>query len=347
MGPSAKRPLEHLGISEAEERVYRWLVKHRGATTSEAAHALSFSPKKSQRLLADLEAKGLATHTPERSRKYIPASPDMALSALILQRQRDLQDASLVMQEIQEEANSGQGDSREHIVELITNHDSEKQILSQINNTARDEVITLTRSPLRVDRLDTPIEMYHHEQRAAQGRGVTYRNIVDVELLEVAGAVERLREDIKSGENIRVASNLPLKLVAADRRIAFVPLNLGETRGPSLLVRPSALLDALYVTFDLLWKAASPISFAGANKLDFDSSVTQLNKQAADLVSLMASGLNDKKISSELGVTTRTLRRRLTGLMQELDARTRFQLGWLAALRLSAKDDTDSSHAGR
>src|SRR5699024_569741 len=80
------RPLAHLGIGEVEERIYRWLLTHRGAKASETARALALAPGKAQRLLDALEGKGLATHTPERPRRYIPSSPDVALEALIAQR---------------------------------------------------------------------------------------------------------------------------------------------------------------------------------------------------------------------------------------------------------------------
>src|SRR5699024_2972083 len=77
------RPLENLGITEFEERIYRWLLTRRGATAAEVARALGLTPAKAQRLLDALETKGLATHTPERPRRYIPSSPDVALEALI------------------------------------------------------------------------------------------------------------------------------------------------------------------------------------------------------------------------------------------------------------------------
>ncbi len=337
MRRAGTRPLESLGISASEEQLYRWLVKHRGATASEAARALSFSPAKTQRLLISIQDKGLATHTPERSRRYIAAAPDMALGTLILQHQRDLHDAGRVMQEIQEEASASRSDGDEHVVEMITSVESERRILRQINATAENEIITLTRPPLRVDRLEGPLADYHREQRQAQNRGVVYRNIVDVDFLAMPKAVELLRSDIKSGENIRVASNLPLKMVAADRRVAFVPLNVSIPRGPSLLVRASALLDALYTTFELLWKAASPVSLLEADKLGAGNAGGWRDERVTGLISLMASGLNDKKIAYDLGVTSRTLRRHVADLMQTLNARTRFQLGWLAALRLVAE----------
>src|SRR5690625_7828956 len=69
------RPLDILGISEPEERVYRWLLMNPPSVAAEAGRALGLSVGRTQRLLDRIEAKGLATHSPEWPRRYIPISP--------------------------------------------------------------------------------------------------------------------------------------------------------------------------------------------------------------------------------------------------------------------------------
>src|SRR5690625_1809521 len=101
-----ERPLENLGISEAEERVYRWLLEHPGASTSFAARELAYTESKAQRLLDAIEVQGLATHCPERPRRYLPASPDVALGAIFLQRQKALLSTQRSIQELQERSNA-------------------------------------------------------------------------------------------------------------------------------------------------------------------------------------------------------------------------------------------------
>jgi sugar-specific transcriptional regulator TrmB len=88
-GAPAPRPLEVLGIDEMEERAYTVLLSHRLATTEDIATLLSLSPRKAQRLLDSIESKGLASHSPERPRRYIAASPELAIEALASQRQAD------------------------------------------------------------------------------------------------------------------------------------------------------------------------------------------------------------------------------------------------------------------
>jgi DNA-binding NarL/FixJ family response regulator len=49
---------------------------------------------------------------------------------------------------------------------------------------------------------------------------------------------------------------------------------------------------------------------------------------------MLAAGLKDDAVARQLGVSKRTLDRRVQELMRNLGAWTRFQAGWLAALRL-------------
>jgi DNA-binding NarL/FixJ family response regulator len=62
-----------------------------------------------------------------------------------------------------------------------------------------------------------------------------------------------------------------------------------------------------------------------------DQPGTRLPPEADQLLPLLAAGLNDKAIAHELGISASTLTRRITDLMDRLDAQTRFQLGWMAA----------------
>jgi sugar-specific transcriptional regulator TrmB len=81
------RPLAALGISELEERVYLALLDRPDASLPELSHGAALAPRKLQRVLDGLATKGLLTSTDSRPRRYIPASPDIAMEALVLRQQ--------------------------------------------------------------------------------------------------------------------------------------------------------------------------------------------------------------------------------------------------------------------
>jgi len=330
---SAARPLETLGISVDEERVYRVLLSRRLASASDLSSALGVPARATQRLLDALAAKGLATHSPERPRRYMPVPPEFAVEAIVSQRQAELERARAAIPDLKKHAARVRGDAdRGEVVELITSRDAERRIFEHAQHAARDEVVTLVRPPLRVTRLDTPFEQDQKLQRTARARGVRYRSIVDADWLALPGAPARVRSESESGEEIRVFPQLPFKVAIFDRRIAFIPLNPHEPDSATLLVRSSALLDALYALFESLWERSTPLAFSPAGLPKFAKALSRVPDTAAKLIPLLAAGLNDKAIAHELDVSSATLNRRLAELMKALDTRTRFQMGWRAAL---------------
>ncbi len=328
------RPLEYLGIGEQEERVYRWLLAHRGASAAETARALMLAPAKAQRLLAAIEGKGLATHSPQRPRRYMSLAPDVALEALILRREENLKQARILARELRDEVVADRRGAGEQVVEVITARRAESQMLGQIVNSAQREVAALVRPPVRVLRLDVPTERGHSDQRKSQTRGVRHRSVVSEDFLDLEGAVQSIRSDMRAGEEVRVARCLPLKMVLADRRVALIPLDSRRPDSPSLLIRSSDLLDSLYALFELLWDKAAPISFTRTDAQRSGTDASRLGEDIEALISLMATGLNDKTIAYDLHIPKRTFTRRTSEMMRALSARTRFQAGWLAALSL-------------
>ena len=91
-------------------------------------------------------------------------------------------------------------------------------------------------------------------------------------------------------------------------------------------------LDALYALFESLWDRAVPASL-GSDPLQKAGAgaETGVAPEAREILRLMAAGLNDKAIAHELGISMRTLNRRISELMAQLNARSRFQIGWIAS----------------
>jgi sugar-specific transcriptional regulator TrmB len=321
-----ERPLEALGIGAAEESAYVALLDHPEATLAELSSVLAWPTRKVQRLLDTLQRMGLVTFAAGEPRRFVPASPDIAIEAMLSRREGELRRARAEIQRLQRRATEGAGKSRQ-IIELITTHEAERHVFEQIQHAARHELIFLARPPILIAGPEEPSAT----QVDAIARGVRYRSIADQAFLAIPGVVARIRADIEVGEEVRVVSELPLKMVMADRNVALIPLNLESSNSPSLLVRSSALLDALYSMFEILWERAAPIALLPTGALQTGEPGTRLPAEADQVLPLLAAGLNDKAIAHELGISASTLTRRITDIMDRLDAQTRFQLGWMAA----------------
>lgn len=143
----------------------------------------------------------------------------------------------------------------------------------------------------------------------------------------------------RAGEQIRLAINVPVKLVIFDGSKAILPLGPDSGSDCAVIVRTSTVLTALTDLFERVWAGAAPFLLPGGSAAAAASTTSGRPKraagsfQAADLsssdhlLSLMAAGLGDAAIGRLLRVSDRTAGRRVRALMDELGALTRFQAG--------------------
>lgn len=118
---------------------------------------------------------------------------------------------------------------------------------------------------------------------------------------------------------VKSADRLPASLVVCDRESAVVPLDTSA----ALLVRAPHLVALLCTLFELCWSAAAEL---GAPS-------TGLNDQERAVLTVLSRGATDELAAHRLGLSARSVRRIMAGLMARLGARSRFQAGQLAAHR--------------
>jgi len=336
---AAHRPLEPLGIDELEERAYRTLLAQGTATAKEIAQTLALTARKAQQLLDGIASKGLASHSPERPPRYIAAPPEIAIEALVGQRQVILERARSTIPELKRQAaNSPSSNAPEQPVEVITSPAALGQILMQLRQTVQEEVFGFQRAPW----------LYREDRNRPETRpGVRVRSVSDAGFIALPGALATLRAEVQRGEEARVFPTLPIKMFIVDRRIGLIPLSVEDQGGPTLLVRAPSLLDALYELFEMTWARATPIAFTRAGAMQAGKPDAQVAEAAAQMIPLLAAGLNDKAIVYEAGISIATLNRRVAELMKRFDTRTRFQLGWRAALDAFPERLETPAHSGR
>jgi DNA-binding NarL/FixJ family response regulator len=97
-----------------------------------------------------------------------------------------------------------------------------------------------------------------------------------------------------------------------------------------LLVHPSSLLDALVALFETVWMRASPLTVTEVDDLAAESTMSAEDRY---LLSLLVAGLTDDAAGARLGISRRTVARRVQLLMEQTNSRSRLQLGWQARER--------------
>jgi sugar-specific transcriptional regulator TrmB len=318
-----------VGLTPDEVDAYEALLIKPGSTASDIVAVSGKSLRSVQRTLASLELQGLATRSPERHARYLPTPPDIAVEALIAKRTDELQRARIAALRLREKTSQAHlVHEDDRIVELVTGRDAQARVFEQLQRGAHRELLSIERPPYVIG-----ANARNEAQEQAMSRGVSYRNIIEADALQMPGKFDHVQRQMNGGEQTRVFTGLPLKLIIVDRRIAIIPLDIARATRSALLVRPSSLLDALCELFEMLWSRATPLPMAGKRIRSDAAAAGDASDDGDALIALLAAGLKDKVIASQLGIAGRTLDRRLVDLFHALNARTRFQAGWVAALR--------------
>lgn len=323
-----------LGLAEEAERVYAVLVHLPRATVSELADACELSVAAASRQLAGLVNEGLATRTTGRPPRFTAVAPDVAVTALIRRREKQLDEARSQVDQLMEAHREASRISRSDLaVELLTERSDVIAAVLCLTAQAQREIRAFDRPPY-VDRPGSKLD----EQLQRQRRGVAHRVIYDRAAIAWPG---RLADDIlpsvRAGEQARVRAELPLKLVISDSRAAIIPFSSAPGgQSAAYLVKRSPMLVALESFFEMEWERAVPLPLTDRNpaaRAGDGGSADEPDQETRSLLSLLAAGLTDAAIARSQGWSESTTQRRIHRLMSQLGVETRFQAGLTAARR--------------
>jgi predicted transcriptional regulator len=326
-GASAAREvnvLEALGLGNSEESAYLELVRHGPASVPELADRTGLPASTVRRAVTGLHRKGLVRRTPPPRDLVVAVPPDIAVDDLIQHRRDELERVREAAQRLFAETHERvQNRSTEQLIEIVP----AARVLGafeQIQRTAQTEVRILVAPPYL-----TPSEISQLQfERAAAG--VAYRSVYGHEALGRPGFMAAITMYIHAGEQARLTHTVPMKLAIADRVLALVPLDWTSPNSDAVLVRPCGLLDALLALFESIWALASPLMVSGSGEL---ANLGEISAEDNELLSLLVAGFTDEAAGARLGMSRRTVVRRVQHLMKVTGARSRLQLGWRARER--------------
>jgi DNA-binding CsgD family transcriptional regulator len=315
-------------LDAREEQAYRLLVGLSLARSAELAEVADLPQQETEEVLQRLQAKGLVAVMPGDEPVFRPLSPDVALGTTLLRRQESLESARKTVASLSEEfrASASRRDAH-HLVEVIVGAAPLRDRLRDLQESAREEILWFCRAnPLAMQGAENT------EEYGALSRGVRYRAIYERALLETPGELDTIAEGVGWGEEARTLATLPVRLAIVDRSTAVCPLvrdnELGIGEPTAAVIGRGQLLDALLALFESHWDAATPVRLQGEQD-DPDG----LDDNERFLLSLVVAGVPDKSIASQLGISRRTVQRRLDRMMSLAGVDTRTGLAFQAARR--------------
>jgi sugar-specific transcriptional regulator TrmB/DNA-binding CsgD family transcriptional regulator len=299
--------LEPVGLGATESALYVRVLSAPRSTTAQLAEAVGMTPARIRPGLRRLVDSGLVTRLSGSPARWTAAPPQIAVDALAAERHRQLEQLRSQVSTLAAALPGARTGDGGDLVELVEGQAQMRHRVEQMQLGARREMRVVDCPPYFDSPVANPIEFQ------LLRRGVACRVIYDASGLD--------------GEEARTLPSIQLKMLIADRDSAMIPMDLGPNPPTAaIFVRASPLLTALATCFDLLWVRATPLASTVACG-------EELDQRDRELLVMLASGMKDSSIIRALGITQRTVPRRVGHILSVLDAQTRFQAGIQAARR--------------
>jgi DNA-binding CsgD family transcriptional regulator len=298
------------GISPHADLVYRGLVLSGPATRQQLARRLGIIPARIDAALEELaEIRAVQPVGRSPGRRWHPVDTDTVLSRIRRRREPVRLDdhrrrhlaavAGLHLNQVPATAInrlSRRSAVRERIAELVA---AEKHEHLAINT---EDIIQVDAAAAA-----SPLD------RALVARGVRLRTL---------GLVPRegeLDNTLTPGIEHRHTHELPLKLMVFDRRSAIFPADPADFDAGAIEIDDATAVASLTELFYRTWNAAE-------NPRGREVPPIVLSAREQKIVALLAAGLSEEAVATELGISRRTVLYALRALMDRLGVENRFQL---------------------
>jgi predicted transcriptional regulator len=313
--------LRTLGLEEVEAKAYARLMT-KPLSAPELGAELSLGVPTATKVLNGLVSRGLANRLPGRESRFGLIAPEFTLPVLLRTRQEEIARSQTVVESLVARHRDAAATARQEYVEIVMGTEGLRSQFESLQRAAKREILGCTKLPI----LLTSIGGGNPGEEAALSMGVSNRWIYEAEVLEQPGAMAAVLRFAEQGEESRVLPSLPSKMTIVDRETALLHVTEPGVEGRQVVgvvMRHPELVETLLRVFELLWAQATPIGPSAAFP-------TQPSGEA-ELIQCLVAGMTDEAIARQLGVSKRTVGRRVSELMVRMQARSRFQAGFLFA----------------
>jgi hypothetical protein len=311
-------------VSAEDERRYQQIVLLSGASVREIAATLRVEPEPVPEVLAVLSDRGVVRIHDDR---VVVLRADQALAAAITReaaaadhardRLDDLARAVPLLVAAGTRPGPGEVEDVQPLDGEVSSGGNALALLTAMIEQSRGDLLFLRPDAWLMARESAISQVV---ARAVES-GRRSRAVYPLRALHEAPKI--LQNRVDAGEDVRLIDDLPTRLMILGVTHAIVPEPLGFADSPRLLVRQGALVAALTLLFELYWEKALPVTELSGPR----------GSERTFLLRQLLSGAKDEQIARTMGLSLRTIRRRIAELMIELGADTRFQAGAEAVRR--------------
>lgn len=322
--------LQGLGLTACQERVYRALLDEPALDEAALAALLELPQAEITSLLDQLaDLALLRTSRQDPGRRY-PVSLERCVAVLLRRQEAALEahrkafrDGQAAAAEVTRSAARRRFQNPAG-VERITALDDIHNLLESLTQSATVEVCSMVPHVMPREALQASRYIDEEILRA----GVKTRMLCHDSIRSNPDALSYEQEMLALGAQVRLSPVLPIRVLIVDRAGAVLPFDPESRDEGAILTTAPGMVMALWELFDRYWNDAIPL----ADAPPFDEA-TSLTDSEAELLKILSAGLTDEAAAKRLGVSVRTVKRRMEDLMRRLEAGSRFEADYRAAKR--------------
>lgn len=317
--------LEVWGLDDTAESVYRASLRNPHLDAAGLASHLELHVDAVRTALSDLARLGLVTSTPTGPR---PAPPAAALAALLQGELRTLEERRSRLDAVRAGLAAFSAD---HLVGQtrgwsavpfeVLGESEAVAAFEELQRGTEGEVLSCH----AVDEIDIVPASFHDVVCEQLATGRPMRAVYPATVVEDPVKLDYVRRWAAAGEQVRLLPFTTREIDVFGDRAALVSSRWEGLAGSMILIHAPAMIAILRELFERYWDRAVPLSIVGAAPTTRDVRVR--------ILELLMMGAKDETVARQLGISLRTVRRRVAELMDELGATTRFQAGMEAQRR--------------
>lgn len=316
--------LQKIGLSARQAEVYVVLLGG-PKTSAEIAAETGATTASVGRTLSELARAGLVNRLPGKTTRFALVPPDWVLPTFVQQKEEEVH---ALRQAVNDVAQLFQSAHEKHPLHpYLEVFAGPQAVLSQIHHlleSTTEESVTFVKPPI--------LSPEAPGVRSSLAQGTRTRSLWEREVLEAPGMLQAAEEWSAAGEEVRVIPSLPAKLLIFDRRVALInvtELDEGRPLVAGLLTRHPELVETLYRLFELLWDIGTPLQ-----RNDKDEGRLESRDR---LLACLTAGMTDAAIQRVLGISRRTFSRRVSELLDQEGASSRFEAGFKLGMQAVSK----------
>lgn len=321
-----RSPLGVLGFSARQESLYRLVLRHSGSTLTELARRVGLPVGELREQVTRFVGVGVVELRGDDT--VVARPPQEALARLIheesrrvLNRGEQLEAVRGLLPSLSAEHLASSVPKGEPVTVEVLEGGDIALLLRSLSVASSGDLLWLRPDPWKVA-LGNEIDDWVIDLIRAGRRSCA---IYSARVLHEAP--ELLRARAEAGEHVRILAEVPTRLAILGGSAALIAEQFGVLDDRRLVLRHHSMVAALTLMFEGLWEKAMTVPGLDGRRHDGGAGDQRL------LLSQLVGGAKDEQIARALGISVRTVRRRVADVLDELGAGSRFQAGVEAVRR--------------